>query len=212
MKPLATVRSYAYAGLEPERMGLGPAYATPIALKRAGINLKDIGLVELDEAFAAQVLACVKAMASDEFCKKKLGLSAKVGEIDLAKMNVNGGAIALGHPVGATGSRLVLTLAKEMKKTWRAIWTCDSLYRWRSGRSRCSRGGKIMSIQESIRIVPRGDIGFVEFDLIGEKVNKLSTPVMTRLREVVDELKGSRYKAVVLISRKTEDFHRRRGH
>lgn len=116
MKPLATIRSYAYAGLEPERMGLGPAYSSPIALKRAGLTLKDMGLIELNEAFAAQVLACVKALASDEFCKKKLGLSGKVGEIDMAKLNVNGGAIAFGHPVGATGTRLVLTLAREMKK------------------------------------------------------------------------------------------------
>jgi acetyl-CoA acyltransferase len=116
MKPIATVRSYSYAGLDPERMGLGPAYATPLALKRAGLSLKDIGLFELNEAFAAQVLACVKAMASDEFCKKKLGLSSAIGEIDMTKLNVNGGAIALGHPVGATGSRLVLTLAREMKK------------------------------------------------------------------------------------------------
>jgi acetyl-CoA acyltransferase len=116
MKPLATIRSYGYAGLDPERMGLGPAYSTPVALKRAGLELKDMGLFELNEAFAAQVLACVKAMASDDFATKNLGLSKKVGEIDPSIMNVNGGAIALGHPVGATGSRLVLTLAKEMKK------------------------------------------------------------------------------------------------
>jgi acetyl-CoA acyltransferase len=116
LKPLAVVRSYAYAGLEPERMGLGPAYSTPIALKRAGLSLKDMGLFELNEAFAAQVLACVRAMDSDEFCKKKLGLSGKMGAIDMSKLNVNGGAIALGHPVGTTGTRIVLTLAKEMKK------------------------------------------------------------------------------------------------
>jgi acetyl-CoA acyltransferase len=116
MKVIAVIRSYAYAGLEPERMGLGPAYSTPVALKRAGLELKDMGLFELNEAFAAQVLACVKALNSDEFAKNKLGLSKKVGEIDPAKMNVNGGAIALGHPVGATGSRLVLTLAREMQK------------------------------------------------------------------------------------------------
>jgi acetyl-CoA acyltransferase len=115
-KAVATIRSYAFAGLEPERMGLGPAYATPVALKRAGLTLKDMGLIELNEAFAAQVLACVKAMASDKFGKEKLGLAGKVGELDMSKVNVNGGAIALGHPVGATGSRLVLTLMKEMQK------------------------------------------------------------------------------------------------
>lgn len=114
-KPIATLRSYAFAGLEPERMGLGPAYSTPIALKRAGLTLKDMGLIELNEAFAAQVIACERAMASDGFAKEKLNLSEKVGEIDPEILNVNGGAIALGHPVGATGTRLVLTLMKEMK-------------------------------------------------------------------------------------------------
>lgn len=116
LKPAVRIVSYAYAGLEPERMGLGPAYAVPIALKRAGISLKDIGLIELNEAFAAQVIACQKALASDTFAREKLGLDKAVGEIDPEKLNVNGGAIALGHPVGATGSRLVLTLAHEMKR------------------------------------------------------------------------------------------------
>lgn len=115
-KPLARIRSYAFAGLEPERMGLGPAYSSPLALKRAGLSMKDMGLVELNEAFAAQVMACQRAMDSDKFAQEKLGLSAKVGEIAEEKLNVNGGAIALGHPVGATGTRIVLTLAKEMKR------------------------------------------------------------------------------------------------
>lgn len=115
-KPVASIRGYAFAGLEPERMGLGPAYATPKALKRAGLTMKDMGLVELNEAFAAQVIACLKAFASDQFAKDKLGLSSKVGEVDPSKLNVNGGAIALGHPVGATGTRLVVTLMKEMQK------------------------------------------------------------------------------------------------
>lgn len=115
-KPLAKILSYGFAGLEPERMGLGPAYSTPLALKRAGLSLKDIGLVELNEAFAAQVMACQKALDSDKFAQEKLGLSTKVGEIRDEILNVNGGAIALGHPVGATGTRLVLTLAKEMKR------------------------------------------------------------------------------------------------
>lgn len=115
-KPIASIKSYAFAGLEPERMGLGPAYSTPVALKRAGLTLKDMGLIELNEAFAAQVMACVKAMDSDKFAKDKLGLDKKVGTIDPEKLNVNGGAIALGHPVGATGTRLVVTLMKEMQR------------------------------------------------------------------------------------------------
>jgi acetyl-CoA acyltransferase len=116
MKPVARIRGYGFAGLEPERMGLGPVYATPLALKRAGLSMKDIGLVELNEAFAAQVMACQKAFDSDSFAKEKLGLSSKVGEIRDDILNVNGGGIALGHPVGATGTRLVITLMKEMKR------------------------------------------------------------------------------------------------
>jgi acetyl-CoA acyltransferase len=115
-KAMAKVCSYGFAGLEPERMGLGPVYSTPVALKRAGLTMKDIGLVELNEAFAAQVLSCQKAFDSDEFAKNKLGLSSKIGEIRNEILNVNGGAIALGHPVGATGTRLVVTLMREMKR------------------------------------------------------------------------------------------------
>jgi acetyl-CoA acyltransferase len=116
LKPIARIRSYGFAGLEPERMGLGPVYSTPVALKRAGLSFKDLGLIELNEAFAAQVLSCAKAFASDKFAQEKLGLSRALGEVDMTKVNVNGGAIALGHPVGATGARLVITLAKEMAR------------------------------------------------------------------------------------------------
>lgn len=116
LKPVARVAGYGFAGLEPERMGLGPVYATPLALKRAGLTMKDMGLIELNEAFAAQVLACCRAFDSDKFAQDKLGLSQKVGAVDPEKLNVNGGAIALGHPVGATGTRLVITLMKEMQR------------------------------------------------------------------------------------------------
>lgn len=115
-KPIATIKSYAFAGCEPSRMGLGPVHSTPKALKRAGLELKDMGLVELNEAFAAQVIGCERAFASDKYAQDKLGLSKAVGEIDPNNLNVNGGAIALGHPVGTTGTRLVLTLMKEMQR------------------------------------------------------------------------------------------------
>ncbi|MBI4342637.1 MAG: thiolase family protein [Candidatus Omnitrophica bacterium] len=97
--PLAKVRAYAFAGLEPERMGLGPVLAVPAALKRAGLTLKDIQLIELNEAFAATFLACEQLM----------GFHREI-------TNVNGGAIALGHPVGATGTRITVTLLHEMKR------------------------------------------------------------------------------------------------
>lgn len=116
LKPIAKIRGYAFAGCEPERMGLGPVYASPIALKRAGLTMKDMGLIELNEAFAAQVMACQKAADSDKFGQEKLGLPGKLGEMPTEILNVNGGAIAYGHPVGATGTRITITLAKEMKR------------------------------------------------------------------------------------------------
>ena len=116
LEPLGYVRSYACVGLDPARMGLGPAYAIDKLLRQTGLSLSDVPLVEINEAFAAQVLACVRAMGSDAWCQEHLGRTGAVGELDMDRLNVNGGAIALGHPVGATGSRLVLTLLHEMKR------------------------------------------------------------------------------------------------
>ena len=116
LKPLVSVFSSCFTGLEPQRMGLGPVHASAMALKKAGLSLKDIDLIEINEAFAAQVLACLKAFASKKFCEEKLGLNTALGEISPEKLNVNGGAIAIGHPISATGTRLILTLAKEMKR------------------------------------------------------------------------------------------------
>lgn len=115
-KPLARIVAVTFAGLDPSRMGLGPVFATHLALKKAGLKLSDIGVFEINEAFAAQVIACVKAFASKDFCKTHLGLDHALGEIDPAILNINGGAIATGHPVGATGTRLVLTAALEMRR------------------------------------------------------------------------------------------------
>jgi acetyl-CoA acetyltransferase family protein len=113
--PLGRIRGLAFCALEPERMGLGPAVATPIALKRAGIEWKDIGLVEINEAFAAQVLACGRVFPSASW-HAKYRTGGPIGEIDWERTNVNGGAIALGHPVGSSANRLVLTLLKEMRR------------------------------------------------------------------------------------------------
>jgi acetyl-CoA acetyltransferase family protein len=113
---LGYIRAYAYAGLDPARMGLGPVYAIDQLLKKTGLQLGDIDLFEINEAFAAQVLACLKAMGSDTFCREHLDREHAMGEIDPDKLNVNGGAIALGHPVGATGARLILTLLHEMRR------------------------------------------------------------------------------------------------
>jgi acetyl-CoA C-acetyltransferase/acetyl-CoA acyltransferase len=113
---MGRIRSWGFAGCDPARMGLGPVVATPIALKRAGgLGLERMEVVELNEAFSAQVLACFRAFASRRFCERHLG-RGPIGRLDPSIVNVNGGAIALGHPVGATGGRLVLTLLNEMKR------------------------------------------------------------------------------------------------
>jgi acetyl-CoA acyltransferase len=114
-KPLGRIRAIAFCSLEPERMGLGPAVATPLALKRAGVLWKDIGLVEINEAFAAQVLACARVFPSAAW-HAKYATGGPIGEIDWDRTNVNGGAIALGHPVGSSANRLVTTLLKEMRR------------------------------------------------------------------------------------------------
>jgi len=98
-KPRAYIKAQGWAGLEPHRMGLGPVYATPKALEKAGITLNDIEIVELNEAFAAQSLACIRQL-----------------NLDPEKVNLNGGAIALGHPVGATGVKLLVTLLNLMER------------------------------------------------------------------------------------------------
>jgi acetyl-CoA acetyltransferase family protein len=114
--PLGRIRAFAFAGLAPSRMGLGPVFAAHVALERAGLTMADMDLIEINEAFAAQVLACVEASKSTEFAKRELGRSSALGEIALEKLNVNGGAIALGHPVGTSGARLLLTLLHELRR------------------------------------------------------------------------------------------------
>jgi len=115
-KPLGVIKAVAFAGLDPARMGLGPVFATNKVLKIAGMNMKDIELIEFNEAFAAQVYACEKAAVSKEFFRKHLPGDEPIGEFRRDIMNVNGGAIAVGHPVGSSGLRIVLTLLKEMER------------------------------------------------------------------------------------------------
>lgn len=116
-KILGTVKSATFAGLEPERMGLGPVYASKKALDQAGMKLNQMDVIEVNEAFAAQVIAVSKASASKKFCAEKMGMSEALGEIDPAKLNMNGGAIAFGHPVGSSGSRIVLTALKQLQRS-----------------------------------------------------------------------------------------------
>jgi len=114
--PLGRIRAFAFVGLSPRRMGLGPVYAMSDALRKAELEMSDIELFEINEAFAAQVLACLEAAKSDEFARTELGRGKALGEIPRDRLNVNGGAIALGHPVGVSGARLLLTLLMEMRR------------------------------------------------------------------------------------------------
>ncbi|RMH03379.1 MAG: thiolase family protein [Planctomycetota bacterium] len=114
LEPLARLRSFGWSGCDPARMGIGPVSASAKALDAAGCSLADVGVVELNEAFAVQVLACQRAFASIAWAEEHLGRAQPLGELSDEKLNPNGGAIALGHPVGATGARLLLTAAHEL--------------------------------------------------------------------------------------------------
>jgi acetyl-CoA acyltransferase len=117
-KPLALFRSWAYVGVDPaDQLLMGPALAMPKALERAGMELGDVDLVDMHEAFAAQVLSVLKMLASAPFARARLGRDSAVGEVDPAKLNVHGGSLALGHPFGATGARMVTTMANELART-----------------------------------------------------------------------------------------------
>ncbi len=120
-QPLGRIKGFAFAALDPKRMGLGPAYSIKKVLSQTGLKIPDIGLFEINEAFAAQVIANLRILDSDELSKKYLDLDKKLGAIPLEKMNVNGGAIALGHPVGASATRLLLTLLRQMKRDNQAL-------------------------------------------------------------------------------------------
>ncbi|HEV7671339.1 MAG TPA: acetyl-CoA C-acyltransferase FadI [Thermoanaerobaculia bacterium] len=116
-RPLGYLRSYAFSAVDPANQLLqGPAYAAPAALDAAGVTLADLDLVEMHEAFAAQILSNLKGFASAKFAREELGRSAPLGVVDLAKFNVTGGSIAIGHPFGATGARAATQLLCELRR------------------------------------------------------------------------------------------------
>lgn len=118
LKPKAALRSWAYVGVDPaDQLLMGPALAMPLALERAGLSLGDIDLVDLHEAFAAQVLSVLKMLASASFAKARLGRESAVGTVEDERLNVHGGSLALGHPFGATGARMVTTMANELARS-----------------------------------------------------------------------------------------------
>lgn len=116
-EPLGYIRSFGFAAIDVwEDMLMGPSYATPIALERAGMNLGDLDLIEMHEAFAAQALANMKMFGSKKFAEEKLGRKSAIGDIDMTKFNVNGGSLAYGHPFAATGTRLITQTINELRR------------------------------------------------------------------------------------------------
>jgi len=117
LRPKAYFRAFTYVSQDPkDQLLLSPAYATPVVLKKMGLKLSDIDVLEYHEAFAGQILANVKAMGSDKFCQEHMGLKEKVGDVDMDKFNLWGGSLSIGHPFGATGVRLCMHAANRMIK------------------------------------------------------------------------------------------------
>ncbi len=114
---LGSIVDSQWAGLDPAQMGLGPVYAATPILQRHGLDLNDLDRWEINEAFAAQVIACLRAWADEDFCRQELGLDHAMGTLDSDRLNVDGGAIALGHPVGASGARIVLHLLESLEQS-----------------------------------------------------------------------------------------------
>jgi len=117
LEPVGRIVDSQWAGLDPAQMGLGPVHASTPILKRHGLKLNDLDAWEINEAFAAQVLGCLAAWKEDKYCREELGLDRAMGKLDAEKLNVDGGAIALGHPVGASGARIVLHLLHTLKRS-----------------------------------------------------------------------------------------------
>jgi acetyl-CoA C-acetyltransferase len=121
LKPLGRITDSEWAGLDPAQMGLGPVHSSTPILQRHGLGLNDLDAWEINEAFAAQVLGCLAAWEDETYCKEQLGLDKAMGTLDRAKLNADGGAIALGHPVGASGARIVLHLLHRLQSGQKGI-------------------------------------------------------------------------------------------
>ncbi|HIF52103.1 MAG TPA: acetyl-CoA C-acetyltransferase [Thiotrichaceae bacterium] len=117
LQPLGRIVDCTWVGLSPSQMGLGPAYASSALMKNNKLDIAEIDYWEINEAFATQVLACERAMADKEFCKNELGRRNEIGEIEAERLNIDGGGISLGHPVGASGARIVFHLLKTLQRT-----------------------------------------------------------------------------------------------
>jgi acetyl-CoA C-acetyltransferase len=116
LQPVGRILDSQWAGLDPAQMGLGPVHAATPILKRHGLKLDGVDYWEINEAFAAQVLGCLEAWKDERYCREQLELDGALGALDEDRLNVDGGAVALGHPVGASGARIVLHLIRQLKR------------------------------------------------------------------------------------------------
>ena len=118
LSPLGYIKSYAFAAIDPDwQMLMGPSFATPKALDNAGLSLKELDLIDMHEAFAAQVLSNTQAFASKSFAQERLNRGAAIGEVDFDKFNISGSSISLGHPFAATGTRQISQMLYDLKRT-----------------------------------------------------------------------------------------------
>lgn len=117
LEPIGMITDSQWAGLAPEQMGLGPVHAATPILQRHNLGINDLDAWEINEAFAAQVQGCIAAWADADYCREQLGLNMSMGQLDESRLNVDGGAIAMGHPVGASGARIVLHLLHVLRRT-----------------------------------------------------------------------------------------------
>ena len=202
-RPLTAIRSYAVAAVDPGwQLLMGPAYAVPVALKRAGITWPQLGLVEIHEAFAAQVLSNIQAWSSPEWAKR-LGLPGPVGDVDWNRTNVMGGSIAVGHPFGATGSRLVTTLSNEMVRRDVAVRADLDLRAGRHGLRRGAGAGRMSAFTTQ----HHGGVAVVTLDTPHDAVNKVSNATRWELEDLLQRLESDELvKAIVIRSGKPDIF------
>ena len=220
LTPIGRILDSEWAGLDPAQMGLGPVHAATPILKRHGLELNDLDAWEINEAFAAQVLGCLAAWKDDKYCREELGLDGAMGELDMEKLNVDGGAIALGHPVGASGARIVLHLLHVLKRTGRArsaAWRRSaSAAAWaaRCWSKRCL--GKAENMDRHYkhwkleRDADKPALAST-FDKAGASTNTLSGEVIAEFDAVLDELRARPARAHHPLGQGI-GLHRRRRH
>ncbi len=218
LQPLGYLRSFAFAAIDVwEDMLLGPSYATPLALDRAGIGLADLTLIDMHEAFAAQTLANLKMFASEEFAREKLGRSQAIGEVDMDKFNVLGGSIAYGHPFAATGARMITQTLHELKRRGGGLGLTTACAAGGLG-GRDDRGGGMMSFENALheqrakpsafQLTIRPDnIGVITIDVPGDKVNTLKAEFVEQVNDVlIRAQQHTALEGLVIVSGKPDSF------